>query len=276
MQILGICRFSYPAIGGFQLEHPTIEDRIEYLYKDEILGFRMKTFELLTLPSIAHQSDTDFTFVILIGDTLPKQARARLEELTCDLAHVHIVALPPLPHREAALKALAPFRDTTHVSVQFRLDDDDAVGRDFVVALRAAAQSAEPLLQTSNKVGIDFNQGYAVRFGPDGLEAELVNRPYLTPALGILMRKSLNKTILHFPHHRFSELMPTLTFPNPPMYLRCFHALNDSTQTRIEPHFNYRSLDKDTDLFMREYFGVDTQKIKAWRASVSGPDRATS
>ena len=26
MQVIGFCRFSYPAEGGFQVEHPTIED----------------------------------------------------------------------------------------------------------------------------------------------------------------------------------------------------------------------------------------------------------
>ena len=33
MQILGLCRFSYPALGGFQVGHETIEDRIAYLYE---------------------------------------------------------------------------------------------------------------------------------------------------------------------------------------------------------------------------------------------------
>lgn len=268
MQILGICRFSYPAIGGFQVEHSRIEDRIEYLYKDEVLGFRLKTFELLTLPSIAHQSDKDFTFVILVGDTLPQYARARLEVLIKEMPFVTLVTLPSLPHREAALQAMATVRDTSKLSVQFRLDDDDAVGRDFVASLRKAAIGAIPMLDQSNKVGIDFNQGYAVRFGENGLQAELVHRPFLTPALGILMRKSLNKTILHFPHHRFAELMPTLTFPNPPMYLRCFHDLNDSTQLRKGPSFKYQDLDEATSQYMLEKFGVENDKIKAWRASV--------
>ena len=32
MQVIGLCRFSYPAFGGFQVEHETIEERIADLY----------------------------------------------------------------------------------------------------------------------------------------------------------------------------------------------------------------------------------------------------
>ena len=34
MQVIGLCRFSYPALGGFQVVHETIEERIAYLYSD--------------------------------------------------------------------------------------------------------------------------------------------------------------------------------------------------------------------------------------------------
>lgn len=267
MQILGICRFSYPAIGGFQVEHETVQDRIEYLYKDEILGFRLKTFELLTLPSIKGQTDKDFTLIVLIGESLPAYARDKLEALTNALPYVKIVALPPLPHREAALEAFAQFRDRSKYSVQFRLDDDDAVAHTFIETLREKAMDAIPMLADTNKVGIDFNQGYAVRFAKSGLQKALINRPYLTPALGILMRPRLEKTVLHFPHHRFAGLMPTLTFPNPPMYLRCFHDLNDSTQNKHAPQFPYQDLADDETEDFAETFGVDARAIKAWCAS---------
>ncbi|MGB2407988.1 MAG: glycosyltransferase [Paracoccaceae bacterium] len=32
MQILGICRLSYPAVGGFQIEHGSIEARCSHHY----------------------------------------------------------------------------------------------------------------------------------------------------------------------------------------------------------------------------------------------------
>ena len=58
MQILGICRFSYPAMGGFQIEHGSIEARCSYLYAPERLDLRFRCFETLILRSIREQSDT--------------------------------------------------------------------------------------------------------------------------------------------------------------------------------------------------------------------------
>ena len=37
MQVIGLCRFSYPAIGGFQIEHETLENRIGFLYAEDRL-----------------------------------------------------------------------------------------------------------------------------------------------------------------------------------------------------------------------------------------------
>ena len=32
MRVIGICRFSYPALGGFKRMHETVEEREAYLY----------------------------------------------------------------------------------------------------------------------------------------------------------------------------------------------------------------------------------------------------
>lgn len=38
MQVIGICRFSYPAEGGFERLHESLEERCSYLYEDERLN----------------------------------------------------------------------------------------------------------------------------------------------------------------------------------------------------------------------------------------------
>lgn len=50
MQVIGICRFSYPAEGGFQRLHESLEERCAYLYEDERLNKRFSTLETVTLP----------------------------------------------------------------------------------------------------------------------------------------------------------------------------------------------------------------------------------
>ena len=81
MQVLGICRFSYPGVGGFQVEHETLEDRIAYLYAPERMEERFRTFETITLPPLRAQTDADFTLLVVIGESLPEHYHSRLMAL---------------------------------------------------------------------------------------------------------------------------------------------------------------------------------------------------
>ena len=71
MQIIGFCRFSYPAEGGFQVEHDRIEDRISYLYATARMEERFRHFETLCLPGLRAQSDPDFLLLVLVGRAMP-------------------------------------------------------------------------------------------------------------------------------------------------------------------------------------------------------------
>ena len=81
MQVIGLCRFSYPALGGFQVEHDTPEERAAFLYAPDRMESRLRTFETFTLPPLRAQSDQDFLFGVVIGEDLPDRWRDRLEAL---------------------------------------------------------------------------------------------------------------------------------------------------------------------------------------------------
>ena len=84
MQVIGLCRFSYPAIGGFQVMHDTTEDRRRFLYDPVRLEQRFHLFETLALPGLRHQTDERFQFLIVVGECLPEPALHRLRDITQD------------------------------------------------------------------------------------------------------------------------------------------------------------------------------------------------
>ena len=137
MQVIGLCRFSYPAIGGFQVDHPTLEERIAYLYSPARMEERFATFETITLPPLRAQTDPDFTFLVVIGDSLPDHYRQRLDALLADVPQAIVAAYPPKRHRKIMQDAINEVRafDGEHC-LQFRMDDDDAVGVRYVERLR--------------------------------------------------------------------------------------------------------------------------------------------
>lgn len=104
-----------------------------FLYEDARLKHRLRLFQAFNLPSILAESDTDFQYLILIGDDLPAWARDRLDDLTAAADHIKILSYPPHPHRQISAQVILDHVDATHGhSIQFRLDDDDAVHRTFV------------------------------------------------------------------------------------------------------------------------------------------------
>ncbi|KNG91977.1 putative rhamnosyl transferase [Pseudaestuariivita atlantica] len=233
MQTIGLCRFSYPAIGGFQVEHDTIEDRIAYLYAEDRLEERFRLFEHVALPCLKHQTDPDFTLIVVIGDSFPARHRARLDAMLADLPQAVVEVHPPRPNRELMKELLNKHRrDPGAPCLQFRHDDDDAVAVDFIERMKQAVDDAAPLMARERIVGIDFNRGYVAEMGSNGISATEITRAYYVAALGVHVAGGTARTIHNFAHHKLWTRMPTVTFTDTPMWVRTHNGYNDSRQKR--------------------------------------------
>lgn len=270
MRVLGICRFSYPALGGFKRMHETVAEREAYLYAPERMELRFRHFETLTLPSIAAQTDPDFTFLIVVGDSLPAPYRERLAELTRPVPQARVVAKAPLRHRPAmqeAIKEALGADDTA--SIQFRLDDDDAVAVDFVRGLRWFVRRSEPLRKRWSCMAIEYNSGFSVRLSARGIAAEQVQAPFWSCGQAVLFPPGHRKTVMTFAHHRLHHRMPMLIHPAPLMYLRAKHDDNDSADNFHTGELAPLS-EKQRALF-RSRFNVDEDRVKAVFAAPAAP-----
>lgn len=264
MQVIGLCRFSYLGEGGFQVEHATLAERAAFLYDPARLEARFRAFSAVTLPAMRAQTDPDFTLLVVIGDSFPAAARARLEQLLADVPQAVIQTHPPGPHRQVMRDAINSVRqDTGLPCLQFRMDDDDAVALDFVARLRADAARIAPLLAGERHVAIDYRSGYAAHFGPDGIGAVAINEPCWTPALAIAFAPQVDLSILNFAHAKLPRMMPLVSFSDRPMFVRGISDLNDSRQKEgIKPH-RFQPLTPDERQMFRKTFGIDQARVKA-------------
>lgn len=231
MQVIGLCRFSYPALGGFQVEHETMEERIAYLYAEQRMEERFRLLETIALPALRKQTDQDFDLIIAIGDSLPRIHRDRLHDLTADMPQVRIHAEPPRRHRDVMKEILkSARRDPDKPCLEFRHDDDDAVSVDFIERLRATAEDCSGLLRNNRTVAIDFNRGYLAAAGAEGISAEEGVHSYLAVGLAMHVRGGCPLTIMNFAHNRINRFMPTVTVTDAPMFVRTHNGYNDSRQ----------------------------------------------
>lgn len=263
MQTIGICRFSYPAIGGFQVTHDDIAAREAYLYDPARMDERFALFETLTLPPLRAQTDPDFTLLVVVGESLPAPYRARLGALLADLPQAVVTALPPLPHRKAMQNAINEIRaDMDAPCVQFRMDDDDAVARDFVERLRTTARDLTALAKRHGTIGIDFCRGFVLRAGPDGLRAAPTQEPLSTPALGVLIAPGVAYSVMNFAHHNLERAMPVLRFTDQDMMIRSFNTHNDSRQKPNAKRISLLPVDPDAEAMLMDRFNIDADHVR--------------
>ena len=235
MQVIGRCRFSYPAFGGFQVEHDSIEERIAYLYAEARLEERFRLFETLALPCLREQTDQDFDLIIVIGDSLPSHHEDRLRALVAGMPQVKIRKEPPRRQREVMKEILNQARrDPKLPCLQFRHDDDDAVSVDFIERLRATVIDCQGLFRKHKTAAVDFNRGFVAEVGADGISATEVFRPFYVASLGMYVRGSCPLTIMNFAHERIPRFMPTVTFSDAPMWVRSHNGSNDSRQKPVK------------------------------------------
>ena len=266
LEVIGLCRFSYPALGGFQRKHESAEARARYLYAPERLEERFRLFETITLPSLRAQTDQEFTFLVVIGNDFPQ--RDRLEALLADLPQAVIHAYPPGKHRDVMNRAIAKVRRRGyHFSLQFRLDDDDGVGRSFVERLRSTVHEALPIFERNRRVAVDFNRGHVMRASARGIHALPVTRSLWTPGLAVVMREDCAQTVMSFGHHELWKHMPTISLTASSMFIRGLNDHNDSAPKTGEA---LKLLDRKEEAAFLKAYGVSAEAVRA-RYRAPGP-----
>ena len=70
------------------------------------------------------------------------------------------------PYRQITQEVIDSLRlPDAELCAQFRLDDDDAVGLQFVEDIRTVTEKSSGLLDFGGKMAVDFSTGFAVRPG---------------------------------------------------------------------------------------------------------------
>lgn len=264
MQVIGLCRFSYPGEGGFQVTHDSLEKRMDYLYAPARMEERFATFETMMLPPLMQQTDGNFTLLIVIGDSMPAPYRARLEAAVFDVPQALIKSYPPGPHRKTMQHAINTVRrfDGTPC-LQFRMDDDDAVACTYVQDLRAAAADLIGLSAKHRHIAIDFNQGFIVRPTARGLEAAPTTVPYTTAALALMFQPEVRLSVMNFAHMKVAQKMPTVTFTGQDMLIRGHNDHNDSRQKPGLRAPDLTLLDDAGVSHLKAAFNIDAKAVAA-------------
>jgi hypothetical protein len=271
-QIVGVCRFSFPATGGFRLSDQGAERVVATLFDPDRMRRRFAYFETICLPSLAAQTDPDFTFVALIGDAMPLKWRRRLKALRATFPFLEICAVEPMGPLQATRRAFrigAP-EDATFVT-GFRLDDDDALACDYIERLRAISDHliGAGWASAETPVAVGFQSGLYWSFEDDGLPLYRFTESRPTgQGSAMVTPYDHPQNIFRWNHAFLPSHVRCWTDPEPDMFLRTIHGGNDSS----------RSIPKKADpvspaganTLLRDRFGLAPLRIRPQLARLHG------
>ena len=181
--------------------------------------------------------------------------------------HDNVVVMPLEPglrHRPAMRDLALGLRDDPGAPcIQFRLDDDDAVGRGFVAGLRETAVDVADLSARHGLVAVDFNHGWVLRRDGAGLAAGERVLPCASAGLGLIVPGGEVRGVFNFAHNRLPLVMPVVTRPDPDMFLRGHDDWNDSRQgAHVKPE-RLEPVTPESAARLERAFGVDLGALAA-------------
>jgi hypothetical protein len=264
MRTVGVCRFSYVGHGGFKVDHGDRAALTEFLFSPARMEERFRLFEAITLPSVAAQTDPDFTFLIVTGKFFPTQHLNRLKALTASIPQCKIVQYPPRKHRVIMAKAVNDWRGAPDApGLQFRLEDDDAMAVNFVEKFKQTAQDLSAITARHDAVAVDFNQGYVFTAGIEGVKLWPYHYPYSAIALGMIVSAGNTDTIMSHGHQNLWKSMPTMTFTGEDMMMRGHNDFNDSRLKGKKNVFDYQPMDVSKAAYIKAAFGIDDAHVRS-------------
>ncbi len=229
MTIVGICRFSMIGRGDWKAYRNVEENDLEPIYKqkeqelfgDERMKARFVTFEQLTLASLDAQTDPDFKLLVISSDRMPKVYRDQLQRLCDARPYVVLRFVPPMHVADAQVQTLKEIGLELQDCLQFRLDDDDCLSKDYIRKLR---KHGDTLWKAHGAFAVSFPTViYSVIDGPTQGLYRWFN-PFL--GVGVAVRHP-QRTVFGFAHYRIPTVMVALTDPSVPSIVT-HYGMNDT------------------------------------------------
>jgi hypothetical protein len=213
-----ITRFNVRFLGVSPREYPC--DDTWHLH-------RFKIFERFTLPSVQHQTNRNFQWLICFNEALQDQYRDFLEraEKACDNITFLFVE-PERSHREVISRYITEHVATNYV-ITTRMDNDDVIGTKFIDSIQVSCQS---MLAGIDADGVILN-------APNGFQLETtfpyrrsrINGYEYSPFISLLSLKSKAEGGWHihkYKHPEWKNHLEAVDISDKPLWMQIIHSKN--------------------------------------------------
>lgn len=264
LRMVGLVRFSVLSTDYYSERFETLEEKAAHLFSPDRMELRFRLFEHLCLHSLTQQSDSSFRLIVLTSKELPEPHFERLLALTAPFANVICHSADPGPHFQQLKAAYGriQLRRATH-RILFRLDDDDALDKDFVKRTKAFARGMIPL-QGGGRTpfAIAHNRGLYLEQTADGAEIyDTCERAPLSAGLSLVAPVSHPGNPHAFNHRKTAQHYNTFSDISVPAFLRTIHGDNKSNPAQLGLTRKWRP--QQVEASLQQHFGFTRDGLKA-------------
>ena len=232
---IGLLRFSVLTPTYYSERFKTLEQTAAHLFAPERMELRFRLFEALCLPSLARQSDPDFTALVLTAQALPEPWLSRLETLLAPLPNIELRKVGSDKHYpllRAAYQSV-DLGDATH-RIMFRLDDDDAVDRDFIARTKRLAAGLVALRDQNAPLIIACNRGFYVDTTQSETEVfDACERAPLATGTTLVAPVDYPNNPYRYVHRKLPQYYDCYSDISVPAFIRSIHGDNKSNPTQM-------------------------------------------
>lgn len=188
-----------------------------YLYSPERLKHKFFVFENITVPSINTQIDDNYVWMILYGKELPKEYIERLHQV--DIRNAQLIGVQNVNEMfEVADKTIARLA-ANHANYRtIRLDDDDALERDFLWRVNSYNLRDKEVLSFSHGRRFKIVNGYM----------QVLLKPYIVPNIALGLTMMNDRVYRYGNHYTINERCVTRYDKTPNMWLVCCSEFCDT------------------------------------------------
>ena len=263
LRMVGLVRFSVLSKDYYSERFNSLEEKAEHLFSPERMELRFRLFEQLCLRSLTQQSDPSFRLIVLTSEDLPEEYLERLLALTEPYSNVYCHGAAPMTHYRQLKEAysLVHLRRATH-HVLFRLDDDDAVDKDFVKRTKAFARGMIPLQgEGETPFVIAHNRGLYLEKTEDGTKVfDTCERAPLSAGLALVAPVAHGGNPYTFNHRKIAQHYNTFSDITVPAFVRTIHGDNKSNPAKMGLTGKWRP--NQVEAALQEHFGFTADGLR--------------
>lgn len=187
------------------------------------LNDRLVLFEKYCLPSVAHQSQPNFTWIIFFDTVTPEPFREKISRIEAEypfMEAVYIDALPML-FQSCIDEVKARLTPEDQFVITSRIDNDDAIHEDYIASVQAVFDQQE-------YCHVDCLKGYS--FSESQWMLATIQKP-LNPFASLIEKNTPGLTTIWGKlHAQWGDVKDKIQITHKPLWLQVIHSTNISNQ----------------------------------------------